>query len=182
MDFSEAQRVVIDRYLDATKHCPQDRISFEKLVGMKKRFPKSKPDKYVISRGEAERTDDSLEVKAGRKKRVTDNSYVVEKLQGYDDYHLAANDFCWLDDVFTGVTNVAFEGATRELSIYLVFDFLSTARQLDSDLIMDVCKVAERQARKILAALRVCSEQVAKQFRRMDVEGLQHERRFFSLT
>lgn len=184
MDYTEAQRKVIDRYLEATKDSPQDRMPLEKLIGVKGRFPKRKPDKYVISKCENETLTDEFqpESKKGRKKRVIDNRYVVDKFIGYDEYMLADTDFYWLDDILTGLSIVAYEGATRQLSVHLLFDFLSTAESIDTDLIGKVCDVQERQAQKIMAALIVANRMVEKEFRRMDVEGLQHERRYLFLT
>ena len=182
MDYTEAQRLIIDRYLEATKDNPSERMPLEKLVGVKGRFPKGKPDKYMVAKCEKDMLTDGVTVKRGRKKREISNSYVVEWFVGYAEYKLATEDFYWLDDILTGICTVALEGATRQLSKYLVFDFLSTADTINTDLISKVCDVQERQAQKIMAALVVAQKAVEKEFKRMDSANLQHERRYLYLT
>lgn len=184
MEYSEAQQKIIDRYLEATKDCPEDRIPLEKLVGLKNKFPKSKPDKYVVAKCERELINDDIDEKKetrGRKARVIDNLYVRSKLTKYKEYEDAAWDYYWLDDVFTGVCSVAFEGATRWLSKYVVFDILSTAYRIDNELIADCCNVNERQVQKIMTALIVCNRAIEKELKRMDDAGLEVERRVLSM-
>ena len=186
MEYTEAQQKVIDRYLEATEHCPEDRLPIEKLIGMKSKFPKGKPDKYVVAKCEKELINDEDELtaakKPGRKKRVIDNMYVRTKLHDYLEYDDAEANFYWLDDVMQGTCSSAFEGGTRHLSRYVVFEILSTAVRIDTALVQDVCNVQERQARKIMTALVFCNRAIEKEFRRMDMLGLTVERWRLYLT
>ncbi len=173
--YTKAQQEVIDRYLEATKNNPDCRISIDKLIGMKKRIPKYRPDNSFLKLIEDTRLneDDFELVKAGRPKTVVDNNRVFNFLSPYvDRYDLAKKEFYWLDDIVVGVTRLDLGGNTRDLSVYLLFDVLSICAMIDVDILKEYCEVADRQAQKILKALVVANRMIEKEIVCRELENV----------
>jgi len=167
--YSVAQQQIIDRYLEATKHCPESRIPLEKLVSMKKHVPRCRPDSTMLKKCERDFLESEQLETVGRKKRQIDNSLVASIFYKYEDYYDAKSRFYWLDDIITGVSRLDLGGNTRPLNTGVLYNFLSTASVINTTIIMDYCDVKERQAQKILLSLVVANRVIENEIRRMNL-------------
>jgi hypothetical protein len=167
MKLTETQQEVVDRYYEATKDNPDSRMPVEKLLGMRNKIPKYRPNNYMLKKLEEERINDvseDLPVTRGRPKKEIVNTVVLEFLSPYfDDYALIAEEYYWLDDIFTGVSRLDLGGNTRDLSKYHLFDLLSVCAKLDVSFVQDYLSVGERQAQKVLMSLGIAHRMLEKE-------------------
>lgn len=166
MQLTETQQEVVDRYYEATKEDPDSRMPIEKLLGMRNKIPKYRPNNYMLKRLEEERINDDCEtpVTRGRPKKEVVNTLVLEFLSPYfDDYELLSEEYYWLDDIFTGVSRLDLGGNTRDLSKYHLFDILSVCAKVNVAFLQDYLQVGERQAQKVLMSVGIAHKLLEKE-------------------
>lgn len=167
MKLTEAQQEVVDRYYEATKDDPDSRMPIEKLLGMRSKIPKYRPDNHLLKKLEEERINDMQDttiVTRGRPKKEIVNKIVLEFLSPFfDDYRLLSKEYYWIDDIFTGVSRLDLGGNTRDLSKYHLFDILSVCAKIDVSFLQDYLNVGERQAQKVLMSLGIVHRMLEKE-------------------
>ena len=166
-----AQQEIIDRYNEATKDCPESRMSVDKLLSLKPRIRRYRPDAAIVASMEdlMHSEDDSAPtepvIKAGRKRTQLVNQvyehfhnkqYMEERYRHY-----------WLDDILTGVSRLDTGGNTRPLSAAVLFNVLASFETVDTAVIADFCNVGERQARNIMTAVSIAHRMILKELTRM---------------
>jgi hypothetical protein len=154
--YSATQQIIIDAYLEATKHHPDQRLPIARIIGIKKHIPKCRQDKAMLQRCEREYIDgDVKSAPVGRKKKQVDNKLISSIFNEYVDYYQAKERYWWLDDILTGVSRLDMGGNTRPLSVGLLYNFISTSTIINTDIVMDYCNVGVRQAQNIILALSI---------------------------
>lgn len=161
--YSEAQQVIIDAYMEATKQHPDKRLPIARIVGIKRHIPKCRPDKAMLQKCEKEYLAGDVKVEIGRPKRHIDNKLVSSVLMDYVDYYQAKERYWWLDDILTGVSRLDLGGNTRPLSVVLLYNFVSTSTIINTDIVMEYCDVGIRQAQKVLLALSIAVRAIEKE-------------------
>ena len=167
--YSATQQGVIDRYIEATKSCPEGRMPLIKLVGMKNRIRRVRPDIALLEMCEMKFLSKPTGV-MGRPKRQLDNSFVRSVFYMYEDYYEARKQFYWLDDIIVGVSRLDMGGNTRPLSVSILYNFVRTSNIVNTSIISDYCDVGPRQAQKIMVAVILIHRMIEKELRRLGFE------------
>lgn len=165
MKLTKTQQAVVDRYLEATKGCPESRMPIEKLIGMKSKIPKYRPDRTVLLKCEQAYLEEPLE-EVGRPKRQLDNKFISSVLVGVD-FSAARERFYWLDDIIVGISRLGLGGNTRPLNKGMLYTFISTSSVINTTVISSFCEVGDRQAQKIMLSLCIAHRMIEKELKRM---------------
>lgn len=97
----------------------------------------------------------------GRKVSNIDNSFVYSYLSCfhfYTDCH-----YRMVDDVLTGVSRLDMQGNTRDLSKYLLFNFLSCCQVINTAIIRDYLGIGVRQSQRLYKALVIANRAIHRE-------------------
>lgn len=164
--YSKTQQEVIDRYLEATKDCAEDRIPIAQIISLKRNIGKARPERgFLLSKIYSPNKD--TKSGAGRPKKIVNNVLVQSVLSSYTNLHSAVRQYYWLSDIIAGVSRLDLGGNTRNLSTKTIYLYLSCCKAITVDLLKEAEGIGDRQAQKLLLAISISSRMVHKELVRM---------------